>query len=172
MSNPTITINLEHGRKITAELYPDRAPSNVKYFLSYVETYYYESVPVHTCIKDKVVAMSVFQKYGLGYGSEEFYEIFTEDSEEYETVGVHEKYPHEVGTLALVEPQIPETCRQMLAVILTDEPIIRKGKPIVFRPIGKVLSGLEYAQEMSEIPTDEDDTPIDTVFLVESIDVN
>lgn len=34
MSNPIVTIEMENGKKIVAELYPDIAPQSVRNFIS------------------------------------------------------------------------------------------------------------------------------------------
>ncbi|MBQ4249074.1 MAG: peptidylprolyl isomerase [Clostridia bacterium] len=170
MANPTITIKFENGKEIKAELYPGRAPFNVQFLLDGIETYEYEWVPVHTAMKDVAIALGFYDKngYGRGYG-EEFEELFREDTDEYEQIGSKEIYPHECGTLALVEPRLPETWRQQLAVILTDKPVLAvDGKPVVLRPIGRVTEGLEYARELSHVETNEDLTP-KTTIMVENV---
>ena len=167
MANPTITIKFEDEREIKAELYPERAPFNVQFLLGGIETYEYEWVPVHSAIKDEAIAIGFFDKngYGRGYG-EEVEELFREDVDDYDNIGSKEIYPYECGTLALVEPTLPETWRQQIAVILTDKPIIApNGKPVIFRPIGKVLEGLEIARELSQVETDEYLTPKKTIMV-------
>lgn len=168
MSNPTVTIKLENGKEIKAVLFSERAPSNIKFFLSYVETFYYEWVPFHTCIKDKAVALGLFEKHGRGYDGDEFDELFREDNDEYETVGSKEKFPYEIGTLALIEPKLPETSRQQLAILLTDEPVYAHGHEVTFRPIGKVTEGLEIAKDISQVEVDEALTP-KKLIMIENI---
>jgi len=38
MKNPVITIEMENGTKIVAELYPDKAPNTVNNFISLVKS--------------------------------------------------------------------------------------------------------------------------------------
>ncbi|MBQ3379065.1 MAG: peptidylprolyl isomerase [Clostridia bacterium] len=167
MANPIITIKFEDEREIKVELYPERAPFNVQFLLGGIETYEYEWVPVHSAIKDAAIAIGFFDKngYGRGYG-EEVEELFREDVDDYDNIGSKEIYPHECGTFALVEPRLPETWRQQVAVILTDKPITTpNGSPVILRPIGKVIEGLEIAREMSQVETDEYLTPKKTIMV-------
>ena len=41
MSNPIVTIEMENGKKITAELYPDIAPQSVRNFISLANSGFY-----------------------------------------------------------------------------------------------------------------------------------
>ncbi len=170
MANPTITIKFENGKEIKAELYPERAPFNVQFLLDGIETYEYEWVPVHSAIKDAAIAIGFYDKngYGRGYG-EEMEVLFREETDDYDNIGAKEAGPYECGTLALVEPQFPETWRQQIAVMLTDKPIFApNGKQIAFRPVGRVTEGLELARELSAVETDEDLTP-KTTIMVENV---
>ena len=43
MSNPEITIEMENGKKIVAELYPEIAPNTVNNFISLVKKGFYDA---------------------------------------------------------------------------------------------------------------------------------
>ena len=48
--NPIVTIEMENGKKIVAELYPNIAPNTVKNFVSLIEKGYYNGVGFHRVI--------------------------------------------------------------------------------------------------------------------------
>ncbi|MGL5328611.1 MAG: peptidylprolyl isomerase, partial [Peptostreptococcaceae bacterium] len=48
--NPIVTIEMENGKKITAELYPNIAPNTVKNFVTLIESGYYNGVGFHRVI--------------------------------------------------------------------------------------------------------------------------
>ena len=50
MSNPIVTIEMENGKKITAELYPDIAPQSVRNFISLANSGFYNGLIFHRCI--------------------------------------------------------------------------------------------------------------------------
>ena len=51
--NPIVTIEMENGDKMVAELYPHIAPNTVNNFISLVKDGYYDGIIFHRVIKDK-----------------------------------------------------------------------------------------------------------------------
>ncbi len=55
MQNPQVTIEMENGKKIVAELYPDKAPNTVNNFISLVKNKFYDGLIFHRVIKDFMI---------------------------------------------------------------------------------------------------------------------
>ena len=51
MKNPIVTIEMENGKKIVAELYPEKAPNTVNNFLSLVKSGFYDGLTFHRVIE-------------------------------------------------------------------------------------------------------------------------
>ena len=51
MSNPIVTITMENGGVIKAELYPDVAPNTVNNFISLVKSGFYNGLVFHREIR-------------------------------------------------------------------------------------------------------------------------
>ena len=51
MANPIVTITMENGDVMKAELYPEIAPNTVKNFVSLVSKGYYDGLIFHRVIK-------------------------------------------------------------------------------------------------------------------------
>ena len=51
MSNPVVTIEMENGDVIKAELYPEKAPNTVNNFISLVKKGYYDGLIFHRVIR-------------------------------------------------------------------------------------------------------------------------
>ena len=49
--NPIVTIEMENGDKMVAELYPHIAPNTVNNFISLVKDGYYDGIIFHRVIK-------------------------------------------------------------------------------------------------------------------------
>ena len=47
MKNPLVTITMEDGRVMTAELYPDKAPNTVRNFISLANGGFYDGLIFH-----------------------------------------------------------------------------------------------------------------------------
>ena len=50
MQNPVVTIIMENGKTIKAELYPDKAPNTVNNFISLVKSGFYDGIIFHRVI--------------------------------------------------------------------------------------------------------------------------
>ena len=55
MSNPIVTIEMENGAQIKAELYPEIAPNTVNNFVSLVKKGFYDGLIFHRCIQDFMI---------------------------------------------------------------------------------------------------------------------
>ena len=51
MSNPVVTFEMENGKKIVAELYPEIAPNTVNNFISLVKKGFYDGLVFHRVMK-------------------------------------------------------------------------------------------------------------------------
>lgn len=51
MKNPLVTIEMQDGKKIVAELYPDKAPNTVNNFISLVNSGFYDGLCFHRVIE-------------------------------------------------------------------------------------------------------------------------
>ena len=51
MENPVVTIEMENGGIITAELYPDVAPQSVYNFISLANSGFYDGLTFHRIVK-------------------------------------------------------------------------------------------------------------------------
>ena len=54
MKNPVVTIEMENGRVIKAELYPEIAPNTVANFISLAKSGFYDGLTFHRVIYGRV----------------------------------------------------------------------------------------------------------------------
>ena len=66
MSNPIVTIEMENGDKITAELYPEVAPNTVNNFISLINKGFYNGIIFHRVISGFMIQGGCPD--GTGYG--------------------------------------------------------------------------------------------------------
>ena len=59
MSNPIVTITMENGGVIKAELYPDVAPNTVNNFISLVKSGFYNGLVFHRVIRGFMIQVAV-----------------------------------------------------------------------------------------------------------------
>ena len=66
MKNPEITITMENGDVIRAELYPEIAPNTVKNFISLVNKGFYDGLIFHRVIEGFMIQGGCPQGTGMG----------------------------------------------------------------------------------------------------------
>lgn len=66
MQNPEITITMEDGSVIRAELYPETAPNTVRNFISLVKKGYYDGLIFHRVIEDFMIQGGCPEGNGTG----------------------------------------------------------------------------------------------------------
>lgn len=66
MRNPVVTIEMQSGKIIKAELYPDKAPNTVNNFISLIKSGFYDELTFHRIIKGFVIQGG--DPAGMGYG--------------------------------------------------------------------------------------------------------
>lgn len=66
MENPIITIEMENGDVIKAELYPEIAPNTVNNFISLVNKGFYDGLIFHRVIRGFMIQGGCPQGIGIG----------------------------------------------------------------------------------------------------------
>ena len=64
--NPIVTIEMENGSLIKAELYPEKAPNSVNNFISLIQKGFYDGLIFHRCIPGFMIQGGCPQGTGMG----------------------------------------------------------------------------------------------------------
>ena len=123
MSNPIVTIEMENGGVIKAELYPEIAPNTVANFVNLVESGFYDGLIFHRVIADFMIQGGCPQGRGTGGPGYKF---------EDEKNGVK----HEVGSLSMANAGPNTNGSQFFITHIKTDWL--DGRHTVF---GKVLEG-------------------------------
>ena len=133
MSNPIVTIEMENGKKITAELYPDIAPQSVRNFISLANSDFYNGLIFHRCIDGFMIQGGCPEGSGRGGPGYRF--------EDETTNGVR----HERGVLSMANAG-PNTNGSQFFITHVPTPWL-DGKHTVF---GKVTEGLDVVDAVKQ----------------------
>jgi cyclophilin family peptidyl-prolyl cis-trans isomerase len=149
MSNATLHTN--HGA-IEVELFPDEAPKTVENFTKLAGEGFYDGIIFHRVIPDFMIQGGDPTGTGSGGPGYQFEDEFNE---------------HEVvrGALAMANAG-PNTNGSQFFIVTTQSASWLNGKHTVF---GRVTSGLDVADKISELPRDAHDRPHDDV-VIEHVD--
>lgn len=149
MSNPIVTIEMEDGKNIKVELYPEIAPNTVNNFISLVKRGYYDGLIFHRVIEGFMIQGGCPEKSGMGGPG---YSIKGEFSEN----GFENDLNHEVGVISMARSADPDSAGSQFFLMHKKSPHL-DGKYAAF---GKVIEGMEVVNEIAKTDTDYLDKPL------------
>ncbi|MCI8375233.1 MAG: peptidylprolyl isomerase [Lachnospiraceae bacterium] len=147
--NPVITIEMENGDIIKAELYPDIAPNTVNNFLSLVNKGFYNGLNFHRVIEGFMIQGGCPQGNGMGDPGYSIAGEFTQN-------GFSNDLKHTPGVLSMARSMHPDSAGSQFFIMHKTSPHLDGA----YAAFGKVIEGLEAVNRIAETPTDYDDRPI------------
>lgn len=147
--NPVVTIEMENGGAITAELYPEYAPNTVNNFVSLVSKGFYDGLGFHRVIRGFMIQGGCPQGMGTGNPG---YSI----TGEFSSNGFENGLKHERGVLSMARSAMPDSAGSQFFIMHAKAPHLDGS----YAAFGKVVSGLEILDEIAGAETDMSDKPI------------
>ena len=149
MSNPIVTIEMENGDIIKAELYPEVAPNTVNNFISLVKNKFYDGVIFHRVIRGFMIQGGDPQGIGIGGPG---YSI----KGEFRMNGVQNDLKHTRGVLSMARSMAPNSAGSQFFIMHEDAPHL-DGQYAAF---GKVTEGIENVDKIADTDVDYNDRPL------------
>ena len=146
--NPIVTIEMENGGVMKAELYPEIAPNTVNNFISLIQKGFYDGVIFHRVIPGFMIQGGDPQGTGIGGPG---YEI----KGEFNSNGFQNNLKHSRGVLSMARTMVPDSAGSQFFVMVADAPHL-DGEYAAF---GKVIEGMEVADEIVSTRRDWNDKP-------------
>lgn len=148
--NPIVTITMENGDVIKAELYPEIAPTSVNNFISLVKKGFYDGLIFHRVIKGFMIQGGDPEGTGCGGPG---YSIKGEFSQN----GFKNDLKHTAGVLSMARSMMPNSAGSQFFIMHKDSPHLDGS----YAAFGKVTEGLENVNKIAECKTDYSDRPIE-----------
>ncbi len=149
MSNPIITIQMQNGGVIKAELYPEYAPNTVNNFLALVNKGFYDGLIFHRVVRGFVIQGG--DPTGSGSGGPG-YKIKGEFSEN----GYKNALSHKRGVLSMARAQHPDSAGSQFFIMHADSEYL-DGKYAAF---GMVTEGMGVVDQIACSQTGAWDRPL------------
>ena len=149
MANPIVTIEMEYGGIIKAELYPDVAPITVDNFVSLVKKGYYDGLIFHRVIRGFMIQGGCPEGTGMGGPG---YCIKGEFAQN----GVKNDLKHTPGVLSMARAMDPNSAGSQFFIMHETSPHLDGA----YAAFGKVIEGMDIVNEIAETATDWRDRPI------------
>ena len=147
--NPIVTIEMENGGKMVAELYPEVAPNTVNNFVSLVKSSFYDGLIFHRVIPGFMIQGGCPQGTGMGGPG---YCI----KGEFKLNGVKNNLSHKRGVLSMARAQSPNSAGSQFFIMHADGEFL-DGQYAAF---GKVTSGMDVVDEIAATETNSQDRPL------------
>lgn len=148
MSNPIVTIEMEFGGIIKAELYPEIAPNTVNNFISLVKKGFYDGLIFHRVIKGFMIQGGCPEGRGTGNPG---YSI----KGEFSSNGFKNDLEHTPGVLSMARAMAPDSAGSQFFIMHETSPHL-DGQYAAF---GKVIEGMDIVNEIAETKTGFMDRP-------------
>lgn len=149
MSNPVVTIEMENGDIIKAELYPEVAPNTVNNFISLVKNKFYDGVIFHRVIRGFMIQGGDPQGIGVGGPG---YSI----KGEFKMNGVPNDLKHTRGVLSMARAMAPNSAGSQFFIMHKTSPHL-DGEYAAF---GKIIEGMETVNAIAKTATNYADRPL------------
>ena len=149
MEKPIVTIEMENGGRITAELYPEIAPESVTNFISLIQKKFYDGLIFHRVISGFMIQGGC--PLGNGTGGPGYC-----IKGEFKLNGVKNNLSHERGVLSMARAQSPNSAGSQFFIMHADSDFL-DGQYAAF---GKVLEGMDVVDAIAATATDASDRPV------------
>ena len=146
--NPIVTIEMEDGGVMKAELYPDVAPNTVNNFISLVQKGYYDGLIFHRVIPGFMIQGGCPDGTGMGGPGYSIKGEFTGN-------GFQNDLVHDRGVLSMARTMAPDSAGSQFFVMVEKAPHL-DGQYAAF---GKVIEGMEVADAIVSAKRDWNDKP-------------
>ena len=148
--NPIVTIEMENGGKIVAELYPEVAPISVNNFISLIKKGFYDGIIFHRVISGFMIQGGDPQGTGMGGPG---YCIKGEFAQN----GVKNDLSHKRGVLSMARTMVPNSAGSQFFIMHADGDFL-DGQYAAF---GAVTEGMDVVDAIAAVKTDRMDKPKD-----------
>ena len=149
MANPIVTIEMENGDIMKAELYPETAPNTVNNFISLVKKGYYDGLIFHRVINGFMIQGGCPQGTGTGGPGYTIKGEFMQN-------GFVNELKHTEGVLSMARDMHPDSAGSQFFIIHNKSTHIEGA----YAAFGNVTEGMDVVNKIAETDTDFSDRPL------------
>lgn len=143
-----VTIEMENGKKIKIELYPEIAPITCENFEKLVRQGFYDGLCFHRVISGFMIQGGCPNGTGTGGPGWNI-------TGEFSSNGIKNDLKHERGVISMARAANPDSAGSQFFIMHDDAPYL-DGQYAAF---GRVVEGIDVVDEIALAPTDYNDKP-------------
>ncbi|MBQ4321973.1 MAG: peptidylprolyl isomerase [Oscillospiraceae bacterium] len=140
--NPQVTIEMENGDLIVAELYPEIAPESVRNFIHLVSSGFYDGLGFHRIIPGFMIQGGCPNGTGTGGPGWNI-------KGEFAINGFANELKHSRGVLSMARSSMPDSAGSQFFIMHDDAPHLDGS----YAAFGKVISGMDAVDRIAETKT-------------------
>ncbi len=148
--NPIVTITMENGDVMKAELYPEIAPITVNNFISLIQKGFYDGLIFHRVIKGFMIQGGDPQGTGMGGPG---YSIRGEFAQN----GYPNSLKHTKGVLSMARSMAPNSAGSQFFIMHAPAPHLDGS----YAAFGQVIEGLDVIDKIASVKTNRSDRPLE-----------
>jgi len=145
-----VKIEMENGKEILIELYPDVAPITVANFEKLVGQGFYDGLIFHRVIKGFMIQGGDPEGTGMGGAKEKI-------KGEFRSNGVANDLKHTRGVISMARSMMPNSASSQFFIMHEDAPHLDGN----YAAFGKVVKGIEVVDEIASAKVDFNDKPLE-----------
>ncbi|MGX8705487.1 MAG: peptidylprolyl isomerase [bacterium] len=149
-TNPIVTIEMENGGVIKAELYPEVAPNTVANFVNLVEKGFYNGLIFHRVIPGFMIQGGDPQGTGMGGPGYTIKGEFARNGYKQNTL------KHTRGVLSMARSMMPNSAGSQFFIMHANAPHLDGD----YAAFGIVLEGMDVVDQIAKTPTGPQDRPV------------
>ena len=146
--NPIVTIEMEDGSVMKAELYPQIAPNTVNNFISLIKKGYYDGIIFHRVINGFMLQGGDPDGKGTGGPGYSIKGEFTHN-------GFRNDLKHTPGVLSMARTMEPDSAGSQFFIMHKTSPHL-DGEYAAF---GQIIEGMDVVNKIAQVKTDWNDKP-------------
>lgn len=154
--NPIVTIKMNNGKVMKAELYPEIAPNTVNNFISLIKKGFYNGLTFHRVIPGFMIQGGCPEGVGTGGPG---YSI----KGEFSNNGFKNELKHAKGVLSMARAMNPNSAGSQFFIMVEVSPHL-DGQ---YASFGKLIEGEEVSEEIVNSKTDFRDRPYEEQVMEE-----
>ena len=149
MANPIVTITMENGDVMKAELYPETAPNTVNNFISLIKKGFYDGLIFHRVISGFMIQGGCPEGNGTGGPG---YSIKGEFAQN----GFANDLKHKPGVLSMARSMAPDSAGSQFFIMHKKSPHLDGA----YAAFGQIIEGMDVVDKIADVRTDYMDRPM------------
>lgn len=146
MANPVVTVTMENGDVMKAELYPETAPNTVRNFISLIGKGFYNGLIFHRVISGFMIQGGCPEGTGTGYSIKG----------EFSQNGFDNGLKHKPGVLSMARSMAPDSAGSQFFIMHKKAPHLDGA----YAAFGQIIEGMDVVDKIAQVQTDYMDRPM------------